>query len=76
MENKDIGALWVQTGKNGEYWSGSIEINGTKQNVLVFKNTYKNKETQPDFKVYEKREKKEEQQVEQEEVFADGELPF
>ena len=74
MGNKDIGALWIQTGKNGEYWTGTIEINGTKQNVVVFKNTYKNKDTQPDFKVYEK---KQQEESKQDEIFTgDNELPF
>jgi len=38
---KSIGALWIQTGEKGEYWKGNIEIDGKKQNVIVFKNNYK-----------------------------------
>ena len=29
---KSIGALWIKTGNNGEYWTGNIELpDGTKQ---------------------------------------------
>lgn len=68
---KSIGALWVQTGEKGEYWTGNIEINGTKQNVIVFKNNYK-KDNQPDFRIFEKKQKQEEQI----EILSDDELPF
>jgi hypothetical protein len=39
-ERKDdsLGALWEKTGKNGDtYFSGSIEINGVKENIVIFK---------------------------------------
>lgn len=75
---KSIGALWIQTSEKGEYWTGNIEINGTKQNVIVFKNTYK-KDNQPDFRIFEKKqkEKKEEKFVpNDEEVLSPDELPF
>ncbi len=53
--DKSIGALWIQTGEKGEYWTGNITLSdGTKQNVIVFKNSYK-KDNQPDFRIYEKK---------------------
>lgn len=70
--DKSIGALWIQTGEKGEYYTGNIEINGTKHSIIIFKNSYK-KDNQPDFRIYEKK------KVEKQEdtgVFADGDLPF
>ena len=67
---KSIGALWMQTNEKGEYWTGNIEMpDGTKQNVIVFKNNYK-EGNQPDFRIFEKN-KKEEQPI-----MSDDELPF
>ena len=69
---KSIGALWVQTGSKGEYWTGNIELpDGTKQNVIVFKNNYK-KDNQPDFRIFEKKQK--EQKEEQTEIFSDNDV--
>lgn len=76
---KSIGALWIKTGSKGEYWTGYIELpNGTKQNVIVFKNTYK-KDNQPDFRIYEqkaKEKKEEEATFNTEETEVLDELPF
>ena len=59
---KSIGALWIVTGNKGEYWKGNIELpDGTKQNVIVFKNTYK-KDNQPDFRIYAQKQKEEKQE--------------
>lgn len=59
-ENKmiELAALWLKETKDGsEYMSG--KLNGL--NVFVFKNNYKEKENQPDYKIYlSKPEKKEE----------------
>lgn len=71
--DKSIGALWIQTSENGEYWTGNIEINGVKQNVIVFKNSYK-KDNQPDMRIFEKKQKEENQ--EKTEILDDSELPF
>ena len=39
---KSIGALWITTGAKGEFWKGYIELEeGKRQNVIVFKNSYK-----------------------------------
>lgn len=38
----DIGALWEKSGKGGAYFSGTIKLpDGTKQEIVVFKNRYK-----------------------------------
>ena len=57
---KSIGALWIQTGNKGEYFTGNIVLpDGTKQNVIVFRNTYKEK-NQPDLIIYKQQPKDEE----------------
>lgn len=76
--DKSIGALWIKTGNKGEYWTGNIELeDGTKQNVIVFRNTYK-KDNQPDFRIYKQKpkEQKEEFIPNDEEVMATEDLPF
>ena len=52
-KQKDIGALWLNVSKAGtKYMSGSVEIDGVKTKIVVFKNTYKEKEAHPDYKIY------------------------
>ena len=46
-----IGALWIKEGQNGKFMSGNVEINGVKHPILVFKNTKKEKDNQPDYKI-------------------------
>jgi len=49
-KSKDIGALWVKDSKD---MSGKIACTacGVDVPVTVFKNTYKEKENQPDYKI-------------------------
>jgi uncharacterized protein (DUF736 family) len=75
---KSIGALWIKTGDKGEYWTGNIELpDGTKQNVIVFKNTYK-KDNQPDFRIFKQKQKEQKGDFipNDEEVMATEDLPF
>lgn len=54
------GAFWHKIGKSGtEYWSGEITLDGNKTKVVMFKNTKKEKENQPDLQVYLQEEKRE-----------------
>jgi hypothetical protein len=58
--NNKIGALWVATDKitgqpkinsqGNAYYTGNLEINGKKMNIVMFKNN-KTKPTQPDFNI-------------------------
>ena len=52
-----IGALWLKNGKNGKFMSGTIEVgedeeSSTALRILVFKNTFKEKEQHPDYVIY------------------------
>ena len=61
MENKkSIGAFWLKTAKSGtKYMSGVIEFNGEKHNIVMFKNTSKNEDKHPDYRIFLSEEKKE-----------------
>ncbi len=49
---KRIGALWLKTSKDGEtFYSGVIQDLRGDIPIVVFKNTRKEKETQPDFNI-------------------------
>lgn len=49
MANKSIGAFWEYMSKSGKkYWKGNID--GKK--YIMYENGYKEKDTQPDLKVY------------------------
>jgi uncharacterized protein (DUF736 family) len=64
MDNKDIGALWLRKAKSGaNFMGGNIEILGIRYEIVLFKNKYKDKPNQPDWKIFPS--KPVEQQVEQ-----------
>lgn len=54
---RDIGALWRRDGKNQKFLSGKITIGefGEEKEIqiVVFKNKFKEKDNQPDFRIYE-----------------------
>lgn len=55
-KKRDIGALWKREGKNQKFLSGKIVVGefGEEQEIqiVVFKNRYKDKDNQPDFRIY------------------------
>lgn len=58
MEKRNsIGAMWKKDGKNGPFLTGSLEIDGKKISFIAFKNSYKEKDNHPDFKIYEQEER-------------------
>lgn len=76
MENNNsIGALWIKESQKGDFFTGHI-INekGEKIKIIIFKNNFKNKETQPDYTILKAREIK--QQENQEELTDENDLPF
>jgi hypothetical protein len=54
MPNKEdkLGALWQKSSSKGDYFSGQIEINGTKHDVVIFANGYKQEDKHPDWIIY------------------------
>lgn len=46
----ELGVLWEKTGGKGQYFTGSIEIDGVKHPVVVFKNT-KRSDKAPDWRI-------------------------
>lgn len=58
MANEDnMGALWKKSGPKGEYFSGSVEVNGEKINIVVFPNSFKKAENHPDYRILKSRPK-------------------
>lgn len=51
-KEKDIGALWVKNGNNGQYMTGTIEIAGQKVSIVCFLNTNKKESKHPDWRIY------------------------
>lgn len=75
-ENK-IGALWAKKSAKGDYFTGQIELNGEKIPVVVFFNSNKTKETQPDWSILraQPREQKENPQPTPEDI-TPSDIPF
>jgi hypothetical protein len=52
----NIGSLWLKENPKGKFLSGKItvEVNGVKvtQNVILFKNKFKEKPNHPDYVVF------------------------
>jgi uncharacterized protein (DUF736 family) len=60
MENVKIGALWERTSPKGEvYFAGEIIVNGNPVKIVVFKNTKKDSEKHPDYRILLSNERKE-----------------
>jgi uncharacterized protein (DUF736 family) len=47
-QEREIGALWKNEGRNQTYLTGKVN----EQKVVIFSNRNKNKDNQPDFRVY------------------------
>lgn len=56
-KEESIGCFWEKEGQNGTYMSGVVEIDGVKHSVVVFKNSYKKEDKQPDWRIYPKKER-------------------
>ena len=57
-KNQNIGALWINEGKNIKYLAGEIELDGKVTKIVVFKNSYKTEEKHPDYRIFVKTSKK------------------
>lgn len=69
---KSIGGLWLKDGKKGKYFSGEVELFGTKQHILVFKNDKGDNERRPDYRIYVPNDETEEKDTHA----RDNEVPF
>jgi len=80
MAENSIGALWLKDGKAGKYMTGEVEVNGEKQRIVVFKNTYKQQDKQPDYRILAARPKDASEQASQQPAQPSGDfeddIPF
>jgi|10_taG_2_1085330.scaffolds.fasta_scaffold00617_16 uncharacterized protein (DUF736 family) len=52
-QERELGALWKRQSGDKKYLTGKIKnSDGSTQSVVIFKNKFKDKENQPDFRVY------------------------
>ena len=49
---EEIGAIWKRVGQKGEYFTGSVMIDGIAREIRMFPNDYKKLDKHPDFKVF------------------------
>jgi uncharacterized protein (DUF736 family) len=49
---REIGAFWKRESPNQKFLSGKIEIEGKKLEVVLFSNRFKEKDNQPDYRLY------------------------
>jgi len=49
--DREIGALW-RKGGDKPFYSGSVTVGGEKLEIVIFKNKYKEKDNQPDLRIY------------------------
>lgn len=73
-----VGRLWLKTSRKGDkFMSGVVEVNGTKLDVLVFKNNRKRPEKRdPDYDIF-RAEPREPEQASPSNFIDDGsDVPF
>ena len=51
-KEREIGAFWKRESSNQKFLSGKIEIEGKKMEVVMFTNNFKEKDNQPDYRLY------------------------
>lgn len=79
---ESIGALWEKNSPKGaKYFAGSVEIDGKKIPLVVFKNGYKKEDKHPDWKIFiskpkEERNNEVNENTENTEQQIDDDLPF
>jgi len=76
-KQQSIGALWLNESKSGnKYMAGNVEIDGVKTKIVVFKNSYKDDEKKPDYRIYLSQPMGGAQTTAQPATFEDDEPPF
>ena len=72
MADKSIGALWKKANEKGEFFTGVLENEDkTKTKIVIFKNGYKKKDTQPDYLILKAKEEQKDFNITN-----DDDLPF
>ena len=51
MALKKIGGLWLKDGQKGKFFSGQLELDGKKIDILVFKNDKGDNPKRPDYQI-------------------------
>jgi len=51
-KEREIGAFWKRESSSQKFLSGKIEIEGKKMEVILFTNRFKEKDNQPDYRLY------------------------
>ena len=50
---RSVGALWKRTSMSGKvYLKGVIQLDSDKYGIVVFSNKFKNKDKDPDYKIF------------------------
>lgn len=69
MVEKSIGALWKHQNEKGEFYTGILDNpDGTKTKLVVFKNGYKDRNSKPDYLIYESKSTQENYKTESDEL--------
>ena len=64
--NDNIGALWIKKTSKATFLSGIIEDEeGNKTRIVVFKNKFKEKDIQPDYRILKAKEIEQKEEVEE-----------
>lgn len=74
-KDKSIGALWQKQSQKGTWFSGNIEVDGKKYQIVAFPNNYKTEDKHPDFRILQAEPKTEVVRVEKEPE-DDESMPF
>ena len=70
-QEREMGALWEQSGTNQDYLSGFVTVGDEKQRIVVFKNKFKKGSegtNSPDWRVYKHISKETQEQAEPQEI--------
>lgn len=52
---QSIGALWAKENEYGTYWTGKIKVGDQEIGIVMYANTKKTADKQPDLRIFEMR---------------------
>ena len=56
-DENELGCLWQKSGAKGDYFTGTLEINGEKIAIVAFRNGNKKSDKSPDWRILKSRPK-------------------